>query len=85
MQVDPVSGKGYLTEWERDLAQIQSAGFSCGYIQLKDLATGELLWQVDAQKGNGPRVAVRMADLSEAVNELKRLLFRTHRNYLPLE
>jgi len=55
---------------------------SCKYFQFKDLATGELFWQVDAQKGNGTRVAVRMTDLSEAVKELKRLLFRTHRNSL---
>jgi hypothetical protein len=41
MNVDPVTGKAYLHEWQRDLDRIHHAGFSYGYVEIVDLATGE--------------------------------------------
>lgn len=76
MKVDPVTGKRYFTEWERDLARIRKAGYSCGYVQLKDLDTGRTFWQVDAQKRGGPRVVVQNANISEAVRDLTKLLLK---------
>jgi hypothetical protein len=54
MKIDPVTGKAYFREWERDLSPIHKAGFSCGYVQIMDLATRKKFWQVDAVKGKGP-------------------------------
>jgi hypothetical protein len=74
MKIDPITGKAYLKEWQRDLDRIHHAGFSYGYVEIVDLVTGEQFWQVDAMKGDGPRVVVEMPTLSGAVEELKRLL-----------
>ena len=74
MKIDPATGKAYLHEWDRDLNLIHQAGFSYGYAQFVDLATGEHFWQVDAMKGDGPRVVVQMPTLKEAVGELKKLI-----------
>ena len=74
MKIDPVTGKAYLHEWGRDLNRIHHAGFSYGYVEIVDLATGEHAWQVDAMKGDGPRVVVEMPTLSEAVGELYQML-----------
>jgi hypothetical protein len=76
MKIDPVTGKAYLKEWQRDLDRIHHAGFSYGYVEIVDLATGEHAWQVDAMKGAGPRVVVEMPTLSEAVGELYKMLIR---------
>ena len=72
----PRPGKAYIKEWQRDLDWLHHAGFSYGHVEIVDLATGEHSWQVDAMKGDGPRVVVEMAILEEAVNELRRLLAR---------
>lgn len=74
MKIDPVTGKAYLKEWQRDLDHIHHAGFSYGYVEIVDLATGEHSWQVDAMKGDGPRVVVEMPSLPAVVSELKKLL-----------
>lgn len=74
MRIDPITGKAYLTEWQRDLDRIHHAGYSYGYIEIVDLTTGEHSWQVDAMKGDGSRVVVEMTTLDEAVRELKRLI-----------
>ena len=74
MKIDPATGKAYLKDWQRDLDRIHHAGFSYGYVEIVDLATGEHSWQVDAFKGEGPRVVVEMPALEEAVKELKRLV-----------
>jgi len=74
MKIDPITGKAYLTEWQRDLDRIHHAGFSYGYVEIVDLATGEHYWQVDAIKGEGPRVVVEMPSLQKAVGELYRIL-----------
>jgi hypothetical protein len=74
MKIDPVTGKAYLKDWQRDLDRIHHAGFSYGYVEIVDLATGDHAWQVDAMKGDGPRVVVEMPTISGAVKELKRLL-----------
>lgn len=74
MKIDPVTGKAYLKEWQRDLDLVHQAGFSYGYVEIVDLAIGEHSWQVDAMKGDGPRVVVEMPILEEAVKELRRLL-----------
>jgi hypothetical protein len=76
MKIDPATGKAYLHEWERDLNRIHQAGYSYGYIEIMDLATGEYSWQVDAMKGDGFRVVVEMPTLSEAVGELYKMLIR---------
>jgi hypothetical protein len=60
MKIDPITGKAYLTGWQRDLNRIHHAGFSYGYVEIVDLTTGEHSWQVDAMKGDGPRVVVEM-------------------------
>jgi hypothetical protein len=61
---------------QRDLDRIHHAGFSYGYVEIVDLATGEHCWQMDAMKGNGARVVVEMPTLSEAVGELYKMLIR---------
>jgi len=38
MKIDPVTGKAYLSEWQRDLDRIHLAGFSYGYVETVDLA-----------------------------------------------
>lgn len=63
MEIDPISGKAYLHEWDRDINRIHHAGFSYGYVEIMDLATGEHSWQVDAVKGGGLRVVVEMPTL----------------------
>ncbi|MFH0986281.1 MAG: hypothetical protein V1882_12255 [Candidatus Omnitrophota bacterium] len=73
MKIDPVTGKAYLQEWQRNLDRLHHAGYSYGYVEIVDLATGEHSWQVDAMKGDGARV-VEMPTLEEAVKELKRLV-----------
>lgn len=77
MKNDPITGKAYLHEWDRDLNRIHHAGYSYGYVELVDLATGEHTWQVDVMKGDGPRVVVEMRTLEEAVEELYDLLSNT--------
>ena len=74
MKIDPATGKLYLNEWERDLNWLHHAGFSYGYVQTTDPITGEQSWQVDAIKGDGPRVVVEMPTLPEAARELRRML-----------
>nr|MCK9374987.1 hypothetical protein [Syntrophobacterales bacterium] len=74
MKIDPITGKAYLTEWQRDLNRLHLAGYSYGYVEILDLVTGELTWQVDAMKGDGPRVVVEMPTFPEAVGELYRML-----------
>ena len=74
MKIDPVTGKAYLHKWQRDLGRLHHAAFSYGYVEIVDLATGKLSWQVDAMKGDGPRVVVEGATLEEAVEELGKLL-----------
>jgi hypothetical protein len=71
MKIDPVTGKAYLKDWQRDLDRIHHAGFSYGYVEIVDLATGEHSWQVDAVKGDGPWVVVEMPTLMAGVIELK--------------
>ncbi len=79
MNIYPITGKAYLTEWQRDLDRIHHAGFSYGYVEIVDLATGEHSWQVDAMKGDGPRVMVEMPTIEGAVGELKKLLLQADR------
>jgi hypothetical protein len=74
MKIDPVTGKAYLQEWQRNLDRLHHAGFSYGYIEIVDLATGEHSWQVDAMKGDGPRVVVEMPTLDGAAKELIKIL-----------
>jgi hypothetical protein len=74
MKIDHVTGKAYLHEWDRDLNRIHHAGFSYGYVEIVDLATGEHSWQVDAMKDDGPRVVVELPTLQKAVGELYRIL-----------
>ncbi|MFH1020517.1 MAG: hypothetical protein V1782_07915 [Pseudomonadota bacterium] len=74
MKIDPITGKAYLKEWQRDLDLVHQAGFSYGYVEIVDLATGEHSWQVDAMKGDGPPVVVEKASLPEAVRQLYRML-----------
>lgn len=74
MKIDPITGKAYSKDWERDLNLIHHAGFSYGYVEIMDLTTGEHAWQVDAMKGDGPRVMVEMPTIEEAVGELRRML-----------
>jgi hypothetical protein len=74
MKIDPVTGKAYLKEWQRDLDHIHHAGYSYGYVEVLDLAMGELTWQVDAMKGEGPQVVVEMPTMEGAVRELGRLM-----------
>ena len=74
MKIDPITRKAYHKEWQRDLDRIHHAGFSYGYVEIVDLATGEHSWQVDAMKGDGPRVVVEMPTLSESVGELYKML-----------
>lgn len=47
-----------------------------------DLATGEHAWQVDAMKGEGPRVVVEIPTLEEAVGELYRMLIHLSQAHL---
>lgn len=74
MKIDPVTGKAYLHEWDRDLNRLHQAGFSYGYVEIVDFATGKRSWQVDAMKGKGPQVVVEMPTLPEALGELYRML-----------
>lgn len=76
MKIDPLTGKAYLTDWQRDLDRIHHAGYSYGYIEILDLVTGELSWQVDAMKGDGPRVVVEMPTLPDAVSKLYKMLIQ---------
>jgi hypothetical protein len=76
MKVAPITGKAYFKEWQRDLDRIHHTGFSYGYVEIVDLATGEHSWQVDAMKGGGPQVVVEMSTIKEAVGELGRMLLR---------
>ena len=76
MKIDFITGKAYLKEWDRDLNRIHHAGFSYGYVEIVDLATGEHSWQVDAMKGDGPRVVVERPTIEEAVGELYKMLIR---------
>ncbi len=71
MKIDPATGMAYSKDWERDLNLIHQAGFSCGYIQIVDLATGRNCWQVDAIRGEGPRVVIEKLTLPEAMKELR--------------
>jgi hypothetical protein len=75
MKIDPVTGKAYVKEWQRDLDLVHQAGFSYGYVEIVDLATGEHFWQVDAMRGDGPRMVVEMPTLAEAVRELMTILY----------
>lgn len=63
-----------MPDWEESLNQIAKAGFSYGYVPFFDLATGQKFFLVDAIKGDGPRIAVIKSTMSEAVQELMRLL-----------
>jgi hypothetical protein len=74
MKIDPITGKAYLHEWDRDLNRLHHAGYSYGYVEVVDLVAGELSWQVDAMRGDEPRVLVEMPTLEEAVRELKETL-----------
>jgi hypothetical protein len=74
MKIDPITGKAYLKDWQRDLNRIHHAGFSYGYVEIVDLATGEHAWQVDAMKGAGSRVVVEMPTLAGAVKELMAMI-----------
>jgi hypothetical protein len=74
MKFDSAIGKMYVRDWESDLNHIHRAGFSYGYIQTVDLATGEYFWHVDAKKEGGPHFVIERPALGEAVRELKRIL-----------
>lgn len=68
MKIDPATGKTYSLDWGRDLSLIHQAGFSYGYSQVHDQATGKHFWRVDAMSGEGPRVvAVEMPTLAGAL------------------
>jgi hypothetical protein len=63
-----------MKDWEKSLDQIAKAGYSYGYVPFIDLATGQKFFLVDAIKGDGPRIAVIESNMTEAVNELVRLM-----------
>jgi len=48
MKIDPVTGKAYLTEWQREFNRLHHAGYSYGYVEIVDLINGEHTLQVDA-------------------------------------
>lgn len=63
-----------MKSWENALDQIAKAGYSYGYVSYIDTLTGEKYFLVDAIKGEGPRIAAIKSTMSEAVQELMRLL-----------
>jgi hypothetical protein len=79
MKIDPLSGKAYRHDWERDLNRIWNAGYSYGYLSWANPQTDEVVYQVDAIKGDGPRAIGRGKDMAKAVenllDELKELCF----------
>ncbi len=70
MKTDPISGKAYRHEWERDLNRIWKAGYSYGYLSWVNPQTDEVVYQADAIKGNGPRAIGRGKGMAEAVAKL---------------
>ena len=63
-----------MKNWEKDFNKIAQAGYSYGYVSFIDTITGKKFFLVDAIKGEGPRIAVAKPSMSEAVQELIRLL-----------
>lgn len=59
-----------MQEWGRDLNHLHKAGFFYGYLAYLDLATGERRYQVDAVKGDGPRVVCEGLTMAGAVENL---------------
>lgn len=59
-----------MQEWGRHLDHLHKAGFSYGYVAYVDFATGERRYQVDAVKGDGPRVVCEGLTMAGAVQGL---------------
>ena len=70
MKVDPVTGKAYCHDWERDLNRLWKAGYSYGYISWLNPQTDEEIIQVDAVKEEEFRAIGRGKDMTEAVKKL---------------
>lgn len=70
MKIDPVTGKAYRQDWERDLNRIWKAGYSYGYLSWVNPQTEEEISQVDAIKGDEFRAVGRGRDMTEAVAKL---------------
>lgn len=63
-----------MKSWEKSLNQIAQAGYSYGYVSFIDTATSQKFFLVDAIKGDGPRIAAIKPTMTEAVQELMRVL-----------
>jgi hypothetical protein len=63
-----------MKNWEKALNQIAQAGYSYGYVSFIETITSQNFFLIDAIKGDGPRVAVAKPTMTEAVQELMRLL-----------
>ena len=70
MKIDPISGKAYQHNWERDLNRIWKAGYSYGYLSWVNPQTDEEIFQVDAIKGDEFRAVDRGKNMTEAVVNL---------------
>ena len=66
--------QGFGSDWELLLNQIAKAGYSYGYTSYVDIPTGKQYFVVDAFRDDGPRIAVAKPTMTEAVQELIRLL-----------
>ena len=71
MKIDPITGKAYCHDWERDLNRLWKAGYSYGYLSWINPQTNEEIFQVDAMKGDGPRIVCQGSTMAEAKNNLK--------------
>ena len=60
--------------WEKALDQIAQAGYSYGYVSFIDTLTGQKIFLVDAIMGDGPRIAVAKPTMTEAVQEVIRVM-----------
>jgi hypothetical protein len=70
VKIDPITGKAYQHDWERDLNRIWKAGYSYGYLSWVNPQTDEEIFQVDAIKGDESRAVGRGKDMTEAVGNL---------------
>jgi hypothetical protein len=70
MKIDPITGKAYHHDWERDLNRIWKAGYSYGYLSWVNPQTDEEIFQVDAIKHDEFRAVGRGKEMTEAVEKL---------------
>jgi hypothetical protein len=73
MKIDPVTGKTYLKDWQRDLGRIHYAGFSYLY---RDRGLGHRGAYLAGGRDEGGWPPVEMANLEEALGVLYRIIIQ---------